>query len=62
MTHISKHTREESDVGSDSPLAHEFRRGCTSRRLVVAYGQVTSGFQSANIPAGLAFQIQACMR
>jgi hypothetical protein len=27
-----------------------------------AYGQVTSGFQSANIPAGLCFQIQACIR
>jgi hypothetical protein len=26
------------------------------------YGQVTSGFQSANIPAGLFIQIQACMR
>jgi hypothetical protein len=25
------------------------------------YGQLTSGFQSANIPAGLCFQTQACM-
>jgi hypothetical protein len=27
-----------------------------------AYGQVTFGFQSANIPAGLCFQIHACIR
>jgi len=27
-----------------------------------AYGQVTFGFQSANMPAGLCFQIHACMR
>ena len=29
--------------------------------IVVSLGQLTSGFQSANIPAGLGFHTQACM-
>ena len=31
-------------------------------RRSIAYGQVTSGFQSENMPAGLCFQIHACIR
>jgi hypothetical protein len=33
-----------------------------NRVVPQSYGQVTSGFQSANMPAGLCFQIQACIR
>jgi hypothetical protein len=29
---------------------------------LACYGQLTLGLKSANIPAGLGFQIQACMR
>jgi hypothetical protein len=32
------------------------------RSAAERYGQLTSGFQSANIPAGLCIQIQACAR
>jgi hypothetical protein len=49
------------------------QNGATGRRSLAAsgrllvmcsvlYGHVTSGFQSANIPAGLFFQTQPCMR
>jgi DNA-binding transcriptional LysR family regulator len=34
--------------------------GPGGRRALAAYGQLTSAFQSANIPAGLCFQIHAC--
>jgi len=44
-----------------SPRRISSSRADRRPRTSAAYGQVTSGFQSANIPAGLCFQIQACL-
>jgi hypothetical protein len=56
------------DKESDAGLAGLVLEGGFGERAaahpptLACYGQLTSGLKSANIPAGLGFQIQACMR